>query len=171
MKSLFPKKRNPFAVAAKTRKAGQHIRRQKRSDIKIDLKQEVDEIANQQVFICDKCEDTHTTWSQKLERAIPCIFCPTPCQVCRANGNEAFCGSTPCSCDCHVEYPNDDSFITWYVPPLTKEHIARLRQALAKCRGILQCIVFDPDNKDGLYPDLEEIKLVLKESADGFKEE
>lgn len=30
-----------------------------------------------------------------------CTRCPVPCQECRAGGTGAFCGKTPCGCQCH----------------------------------------------------------------------
>lgn len=30
-----------------------------------------------------------------------CTRCPVPCQECRAGGTGAFCGKTPCECQCH----------------------------------------------------------------------
>jgi len=36
-------------------------------------------------------------------RNVPCTYCPTPCQECRAGGRGAYCEHTPCDCDCHKD--------------------------------------------------------------------
>jgi len=50
--------------------------------------------------VCATCLDTHTMTLR--DRQVPCTFCPTPCEACRAGGNGAYCAKTPCACDCHV---------------------------------------------------------------------
>lgn len=58
--------------------------------------------------VCTQCNDTHMMpWQEDVdgnyERKVMCTRCPVPCQKCRAGGNGAFCGETPCACNCHGE--------------------------------------------------------------------
>ena len=50
--------------------------------------------------VCSTCNDTHTMWMTKLEREVPCTFCPRPCADCRQHLG-AYCQTTPCKCNCH----------------------------------------------------------------------
>lgn len=54
--------------------------------------------------ICEKCKDTHKmpAWNESGD-IWPCTFCPRPCQRCRESGVGAYCGTTPCMCDCHKD--------------------------------------------------------------------
>lgn len=49
--------------------------------------------------VCSRCNDTHRM--ELNERIVMCTKCPTPCKACRAGGNGAYCGATPCACECH----------------------------------------------------------------------
>lgn len=49
--------------------------------------------------VCARCEDTH--WVDVDHGRWMCTSCPRPCQKCRAGGVGAFCGTTPCACECH----------------------------------------------------------------------
>ena len=51
--------------------------------------------------VCSKCNDTHMVQDSRYEHEIMCTGCPVPCQECRVGGKGAFCGETPCSCECH----------------------------------------------------------------------
>lgn len=51
-------------------------------------------------FVCEYCCDTHSVWSQLLERNIMCLRCPKPCDSCKDFPNP-YCKETPCICDCH----------------------------------------------------------------------
>lgn len=52
--------------------------------------------------LCTTCNDTHLMYLSRLERDVPCTFCPVPCQNCRQGGNGPYCQTTPCGCGCHV---------------------------------------------------------------------
>lgn len=49
--------------------------------------------------VCSTCNDTHLM--PYGEDRVMCTRCPVPCQECRAGGTGAFCGKTPCECQCH----------------------------------------------------------------------
>jgi hypothetical protein len=51
--------------------------------------------------VCSTCNDTHAMTLG--DRTVMCTRCPTPCQSCRAGGVGPFCGSTPCTCECHAK--------------------------------------------------------------------
>ena len=123
---------------------------------------------NSQQFVCQTCEDTHQVWSSKREQYQMCGSCPFPCQGCRANGEGAYCRSTPCDCQCHQK--NEELLMDWYVEPLTKHHIAELRYKLGKCRGIIYHLLstykdsscYDAEEE---LPTLEQLEEILKETA------
>lgn len=50
---------------------------------------------------CNTCQDSHQMNSSSGYKVM-CTRCPIPCQGCRANGNGAYCSTTPCSCKCHL---------------------------------------------------------------------
>ena len=49
------------------------------------------------VPVCVSCGDKHQNDGGRL-----CTRCPVPCQRCRVDAIGAYCGKTPCACDCHV---------------------------------------------------------------------
>jgi hypothetical protein len=49
--------------------------------------------------VCSTCNDTHLM--PYGEDRVMCTRCPLPCQKCRMGGTGAFCGKTPCECQCH----------------------------------------------------------------------
>jgi hypothetical protein len=59
--------------------------------------------------ICSTCKDTHRmtlTRDGHEDQIVMCTHCPVPCQRCRENGTGPFCGTTPCTCDCHASHPS-----------------------------------------------------------------
>lgn len=52
--------------------------------------------------VCSRCNDTHLMSWDDGDRMVSCTSCPVPCQKCRAGGYGAFCGKTPCACECHT---------------------------------------------------------------------
>jgi hypothetical protein len=59
-------------------------------------------------FACSTCNDTHYVWNHRSEATQMCTHCPTPCDKCRQLAG-AFCGVTPCDCECHrAAIPQED---------------------------------------------------------------
>ena len=110
--------------------------------------------------ICEFCQDTHHFWHAKAETHVMCTHCPLPCKDCSYG---AYCRETPCFCLCHKDLEWYDGPLSWYVGPLTKERLADLRHKLAKARGMLMSFL-DPESE--FHPDIDQIKLILKETED-----
>lgn len=97
-------------------------------------------------------------WLSKAEAHVPCTLCPLPCGECHKG---AYCQETPCFCLCHKDLPWYNSILSWYEGPLTKERVAKLRQMLAKARGVLMSFL---DEDPQFHPTTEEIKKIIKET-------
>jgi hypothetical protein len=113
--------------------------------------------------VCKICNDTHQMWLTVLERNVLCTACPVPCDKCQQG---AFCKEIHCSCSCHKEKKKRKKkrqTTGWFEGSLTKDRLAELRFKLAKARGLLISFT-DPDSQ--YHPDLEEIKIILKETED-----
>jgi hypothetical protein len=54
-------------------------------------------------IVCTRCNDTHKM--TRGDREVSCTSCPRPCDkvTCRKSAVDAYCDTTPCPCDCHVE--------------------------------------------------------------------
>lgn len=115
-------------------------------------------------IVCRVCKDTHEMWISSQERSVMCTHCPVPCTACAigSRGEGAYCQVTPCNCICHPE--NKDEIMIWYIGPLTKEHIAKLRYQLAKTRGLLTSFI-DWESSDPKYlPPSQNILDILKDT-------
>lgn len=56
-------------------------------------------------IVCKTCGDSCQMFHSGLERYVPCIFCPTPCDECRSGGTGAYCSEVRCRCSCHNPTP------------------------------------------------------------------
>lgn len=108
--------------------------------------------------VCRRCDDLHVMETAD-GRSLMCVYCPRPCEKCRAGGNGAYCEQTPCGCACHrkpaptpeaaqapTREPLDDAELTdaanmrpsYFRQQLLLGEARRARAELAKVRGELE---------------------------------
>jgi hypothetical protein len=156
--------RNPYTVAAKQRKSGEHkssVRVNNKNE-QMELLKEMEEETTMSEVVCTTCNDTHIMNIQGWM----CTRCPKPCQECRFGGYGAFCETTPCPCSCHHINDNKEDLMEWYQGPLTEERMATLRYKLARARGMLVSMIGWEKDDPELVPSTEQIIASIKETDD-----
>ena len=100
--------------------------------------------------MCSTCNDTHLM--SYGEDRVMCTRCPVPCQKCRAGGTGAFCGKTPCECQCHDQRRVRESLDAhaagyaeavadirrWLVAECKEAHVKRLKHRPSELSRVIR---------------------------------